>query len=1490
MERRVREGATQAHLLIVKSVGKKLASVLKDLAGPWTSCFFDPSREVVKLSKEAWQTSFTQPAKQVEALQFVANDIVRYCSRMLLEETPESLADPRFHTPDEIQSKYARATSCSLAALGYLLENVPSSAGEVDKMLNDKIWSFLIHQNPIIRRAAYNLLVKMSHHSPDLLKHHLLAISPQFPGKTFNDKDMSTHPDLWDAVLAVTLASPNIWTMGKKPTLPKLLAFLKVGGYGSVSATYPSLLPLMAHLPDEVILMESDGKLVFFQEFLDSVWKGLSLVDSKSGDVVLKSYLECLVYSLQRLAKMKSEAGKAASRDIHQQFLQAINAHLIPHLHSATRDKWTEAVAAQELGKSLVRLATLGAFDDVQQILTRLLIQDDSLSSENFEMLCHRAASLLLATRQAALESKDISTTQLVTSKVEEISELLSREILPRLTPESPHRFPALADFAAHIILAQPPVLTSLRPALDDFVERMPTFVSSKDISTGSIARTFDLVVADLEASSDQWPRVVSAIIPPRDAERSLELIANLLTKVDSKVDSLPPCDLLDNYIRDLAAYQIGQSSHQPHLETAISKALVGSPRFVSPETVEFCLARFTASLHQFVKDYLQVQEPLPHKLYAAGSWSARTIVDILNLMAPSPLDHENILVELWDLAHFSPRLDERRTLVELIGADNVLESLPHLAKECWAKMEKSSGLAKVIAARMVENLSIVSHVGLPEEYVEQVRQLMKLEGADSVLDTLMDENAWREAIKPFVNESSLLSLVGEGVLRPSPNVVRCKTTNVATDVNGYNSFTKRLLFTLGLMKLVGIDHWLFKKEHCWIINALVEAKCVLKDVAHGVSSPVSVDVDEVTQILDSIFAMVETFDLGMVVRKGISDGSCMQEALKMVSSRAMDEKHSARVLSHLALLLVESGSSLDARALIDMPDYVGLALCPAAKLGNVSALSTKLLQDPTWIHLAMYNECMDEVSSFAWLESTLEKQHVWMENEACLLLTKGARLLNQEQWRMVLPKLASWLETGHSDDGVVLLNHACQLVVAMPPEVSKKDLYSRLLGLLSLEADATEPLMQLQTSLAEAVMECPSNILQESTTLNDLVQTMSKSKNDSIQKACCVLLKRLVNDRVQVLSLKLEMRRKPDADSTPGTPIPDDRLEEKMLPSELLDICATVPTVHVGLLSDEANAEANAYLFAWMILLDHLDDAIFELKSAYLSHLRNANILPSLLEYVFEVLGVGKVKPFDLSQWDFVQFDVRGFDDTQSWSYCLLAAFLYWRVLRLMPSLTRLWFTDIRSRALSLAVETYTERFFTPLVIAAELDQVAKADKTLLDDKTQIKISRATGEIQAQYKVEETATLDLTIRFPNTFPLKSAEVDSLGSVKAGLREDRSRAWNLGVSSVMFAQNGSALDALTIWNRNVSLHYAGIEDCTIWYVFCLQANEVVIRLLVFWIGRYRTDNARLARTSSILVVCLNGSSHLAKVVVLYVVLSCKFVWPLKLFGSSEMGY
>jgi hypothetical protein len=272
-------------------------------------------------------------------------------------------------------------------------------------------------------------------------------------------------------------------------------------------------------------------------------------------------------------------------------------------------------------------------------------------------------------------------------------------------------------------------------------------------------------------------------------------------------------------------------------------------------------------------------------------------------------------------------------------------------------------------------------------------------------------------------------------------------------------------------------------------------------------------------------------------------------------------------------------------------------------------------------------------------------------------------------------------------------------------------------------------------------------------------------------------------------------------------------------LPEELLSLIIDAPTV-------AALAEANfdrsvplplrGYLLSWLLVFDHLEHASFKVKTDYIEHIREGEYLPGLLNFTFDFLGHAHNKPVDVSKLDITTYeaDIEPPKKDLQW----LLTHLYFLCLKHVPSLTKSWFISCKSRATVVTLEPWTEKAISPPVIAAALESVntwaEQQSEAEVDSPFTVKVAPRAREITASYLVDD-QTMSMRISLPAAFPLANAHIEGLNRV--AVSEQKWQSWlriSLGAMSLF---NGSLIDALTTFKRNVEGALKGQSECAICY-------------------------------------------------------------------------
>ncbi|XP_059626408.1 E3 ubiquitin-protein ligase listerin isoform X2 [Cornus florida] len=288
-------------------------------------------------------------------------------------------------------------------------------------------------------------------------------------------------------------------------------------------------------------------------------------------------------------------------------------------------------------------------------------------------------------------------------------------------------------------------------------------------------------------------------------------------------------------------------------------------------------------------------------------------------------------------------------------------------------------------------------------------------------------------------------------------------------------------------------------------------------------------------------------------------------------------------------------------------------------------------------------------------------------------------------------------------------------------------------------------------------------------------------------------------------------------------------------LPYEILDMELVAPQ------------RVNIFL-AWSLLLSHLlslssSSSARERLVQYIQESSNSTILDCLFQHVpLELLSLThslKKKdvqlPADLLDaataathaitTSSALFSVESLWPVGPEKMVSLAGAIFGLMLCILPAYVRGWFSNIRDRSTSSAIESFTKTWCSPPLISNELSQIKKA--SFADENFSVSVSKSAYEIVATYTKDETG-MDLVIRLPASYPLRAVDVDCTRSL--GISEVKQRKWLMSMLLFVRNQNGALAEAIRIWKSNFDKEFEGVEECPICYSVIHTANHSLPRL------------------------------------------------------------
>jgi E3 ubiquitin-protein ligase listerin len=203
--------------------------------------------------------------------------------------------------------------------------------------------------------------------------------------------------------------------------------------------------------------------------------------------------------------------------------------------------------------------------------------------------------------------------------------------------------------------------------------------------------------------------------------------------------------------------------------------------------------------------------------------------------------------------------------------------------------------------------------------------------------------------------------------------------------------------------------------------------------------------------------------------------------------------------------------------------------------------------------------------------------------------------------------------------------------------------------------------------------------------------------------------------------------------------------------------------------------SQIRRYLYSWELVFASYPTASYKVRSDYSEILKSENYISPLLNFLFDVLGHSTGQPLNLDKASFTVEHIQVYDDLFAQAnggernIQWLLVNLYYLCLKFAPGLAKNWWMNCKSKQTRIAVESWTEKYFSPLVIADTLEEVAtwagQQESGSEDEKELIvKVSKNSREVFAGCEIDD-MQMQIVIRLPATYPLESVKVDGINRV-----------------------------------------------------------------------------------------------------------------------------
>ncbi|KAK7741691.1 hypothetical protein SLS53_004749 [Cytospora paraplurivora] len=1463
-DRRVRELSHTLQFELLKSARKRMERNIPKIAGSWLAGTFEKDKAVARAATEGLSAFLTTEDKVANFWKKCQPQVLQYATDAIIE-TPDTLSDERSTKPEDAEAKYYRVVAGSFSLVLGLLQRLPNTDTEKYNAdyetffasgPGDSAWSFATADDAYVRKMVYQLLQLCMKTRRELIQPHLSQIGKILTSDALKKSQMGSAVDFVTVLTNLTQEDSGIWGP-KKPPLARLRSFVEKGSQGGPPNLWQALDKLLATLPQDTLPLE------LASDFLRSFRAGISRREEPRTNVpyAWKTYLNTVSRFLPRL-----------DLDVRT---QVVTEHVFPltdkYLFSAERQgEWLVggdvAVLAKAYGvvalaeDAKIKQALATEWERLADLLVTRLSNSLPEVSKEFEVSQNKIVedgkrwfsvtgaihAALNATPSLADGGRIPDHTEAASRKViQSAADLLQRRnykpfgaaaILLSAIEQAPHLLTATDEL----------LLTSLFPAGSD--EEMAKLLSSPS-SPYILSCLVTLGHHNLDQYRSLWARTVQCVLQIDDKSKT----DTYITKLISNVAATPLAqedEGLNEYVMSRMLSIARNESSSWELFTAalewdtLSRA---SLQAISSQIVE-ALSSDNASSVKAVEVLLSKKPAL------FSEDEALHLALVTKLLGMTEIDDTSISARANRLRSLlENHVDAQPSVISIIqenldqpgpsslGVDTLVQQAVAMSKSGDVDIEQlfpntniwMRDLLPVLDSELSPALALTSSIGgayfLPQTVKSSAARIQRDQKGLSVparmamyTAAMFDSGVGLESV-PQRFQAELLyllylvaELTSDQITLKDGNKLfsRLDDPELLSEVEGFVSSTRRLINNLFAVS----EQWKPGRGGTGLVDELINIMIqqarnltpiglysarALSEIftaysdAHGHGTT----VEEWITTLDVLKATPSTVFPAVALLTGYG------EALS--NSRAVTNLLN-RLISDIAGASPQSDKTLLSIVLLN-------ACMPAFEIGQLPVANNRLVF------------AVKQITS--WFEQTPETLGAAISTESCralLRLLPCIREVYGPYWDQTIQFCLSLWSHAAKDTSAQRLPyiHASVKLLsglkAIPEpnddlvdalESHAESIYHGLLELLKLPTNSTsQPQEIVDTLLCREAEKIPLEHLKDLSDVYGLVASESRG----IQTAGFDLLHRALPVVQEELSVDVLIEKK-----------------QAKLPDELLSLLLDAPTLdaYPEEVLVQFPAPIRSYLLSWKLIFDAYQGAAHKIRGDYTEQLKTSEAIGPLMEFAFDVLGHSAASPVNIDKAGLTNEDIQDYDikvgdglpEEKNMQWLLIH--LFYLTLKYVPGLFKAWFIDCRSKQTRIAVEPWMIKWFSPIIIHDAIEEVEKWSKSQEvsdpdENELVIKVNYRQREITASYPIddggdEQSATLLLQIN--ENFPLGNVNVTGLNRV--GCSERTWMSWCRTTQGIITISNGSIIDGLSAFRRNVVGALKGHVECAICYSF-----------------------------------------------------------------------
>ncbi|KAM6478292.1 hypothetical protein HDV62DRAFT_189421 [Trichoderma sp. SZMC 28011] len=1459
--RRVRELAHNLQFELIKSARRRAERHIPKIVGAWLAGLYDRDRAVARAASDGLSSFINTPEKVTAFWKKCQTQILDYAIDAI-RETQDTLSDERSTTKDDAEAKYIRVVGSSLSLVLSLLqrlsdEEVANQSDKLDEFFSEEtVWRTITFNDSAVRKTVCHLVItclnrKLPYAESTQAKQAMVTGG-------LKTSQSGSALDYVRALTRLSQAVPDLWTPSpkeKKPALSRLRQFIEKGSQGCPAKYWEHLDELISVLPEEQM-----KKLETASDFLGAVKAGVTNREEPRTNTSMA--WKCYIDTLKRLIRNLSDDEKLvfAREQIFPLFEHSlltvsdkpvaiplgpnamfilVEAHLTilrspSAVIAASAEEWARLAdllytriagslpeVSKEYQSSQEKIAEEGRrwFGLVGEIHRKLAVIDESLPD------------------QTAAPSKTVIDQCLTILQNRNMKPFGAAGALEYALSTAQHLFDGETGDKVSEFLAA---------AARDSAEKVIQSASSRPLL--SCLNLLGAIPSRYQTYSTIWGSWVEAVLEfPDRATRNSALIsliseekASELTRGNPKLQTYIITEAIDSVKNQAPGWELLEASmserglsdesckelseklleildkEQESAEQALRALEVlakGRPQlFTENDSLHTALVAHLLSLSEISSNVVSSKAIAIRALLQGGGAGTQPVIEIiqdnLERAGPQSLDIETlskqaqqahaagIAVEeifpstnVW-MQKLAPFLEQpinpSLSITNSLGGAVTLANLTAQPTEVRVHRDRKGRsvplrMSLYSALLLKEGIDITK---LPREFQIELLciQCLTIQLATDQITSRDDNSLWRtlDTADALSEAESLVTTLRNYVINKGSLASQWWDNSVDEE--------QALVFR-GLVELLKEESRELTPRGVYSARALSEILQVLSE-AHGL--PPSLEETLLKPVLakatpeTALLAAASISGLGETIKSSkLVSNFCNRLVSDVAGASASDSK------TMMILVLLSLSAQVYAGGELPVANnrIVFAVRQITSWLEEEEPLSAPLSAEICRV-LNLLLPCMSDVFGSYWEKAIEFSLDLW-EKAASHPLPDALPFIHSS---LKLMKALENLEDANDD-----------LQDALRESASKKS--KSLIELLKLPRGASsQPLEIVDALLCREVEKVSIKNIRDIPEIYELVA----SESQNIQTAAFDLLHRAL----------------PAIQAQKSIDILLDKTDAR-LPDELLSLLLDAPTLERY--SDEMLAQfpspIRSYLLSWKLVFDGYSASSFKMRSDFTENLKTGDYISPFLDFMFDVLGHSAAHPLNLEKEQLTTENIQNYDvkvaqsEPEERNMQWLLVHLFYLTLKYIPGLFKAWYLACRSKQTRIAVEAWTTKYFSPLIISETLDDVQEwvdqQDAPGVDEQeVLVKISKNAREVIVGYEVDDTQA-SIVIKVSPNYPIEAVTVTGQESV--AVKERTWNSWIMTTQGVITFSGGSVIDGVQILKRNIVGALKGQTECAICY-------------------------------------------------------------------------